>query len=68
MGSKISCLAGFWYHHVTIMGAHMHAFCYPLFESGTRTGLKTITLCRKDIRSNCLNSITDSKSDRDLYN
>ena len=22
--------------------------CYPLFESGTETGLRTITLCRKD--------------------
>ena len=26
----------------------MHAYHYPLDESGTKTGLRVITLCRKD--------------------
>ena len=26
----------------------MHAYRYPLFESGMKTGLLTIALCRKD--------------------
>ena len=49
--SKIGCLPGFIYHHLVIMSAHTHAHRYPLFESGTKTGLRTITLCRKDICS-----------------
>ena len=39
MGSKIGCLAGFWYHHVVTTSACTHAYCYPLFENGSTTGL-----------------------------
>ena len=39
MSSKIGCLPGFIYHHLVIMSAHTHAHHYPLFESGTKTGL-----------------------------
>ena len=28
--------------------AHMHAHCHILFESGTKTGLRMLALCRKD--------------------
>ena len=36
MGSKVGCFAGFCHHHVTITSAYMHAYRYPLFESGTK--------------------------------
>ena len=39
MGSKACCLAGFWHHRVTTMSARTHAYRYPLFESGSKTGL-----------------------------
>jgi len=28
---------------------HEHAYCFPSYESGTKTGLCMITLCRKDL-------------------
>ena len=31
------------------LSMHKHAYHCPLFESGTKTGLGTIALCRKDI-------------------
>ena len=48
MGPKIGCFAGFCYYHLTAMSAHTHAYRYPLVESGTKTGLRVIALCRKD--------------------
>ena len=48
-GLKVGCFAGFCHHHVTITSAYMHAYRYPLFESGT----KIIALCRKDIKLKC---------------
>ena len=46
MGPKVGCFAGFCHHR--LMSAHMLAYHYPLFESGTKAGLRVITLCRKD--------------------
>ena len=48
MGPKVGCFAGFYHHRLTTMSAHMHAYRYPLVESGMKTGLRAITLCRKD--------------------
>ena len=48
MGPKVGCFAGFCHHRLTAMSAHTHAYCYPLVESRTKTGLRTIALCRKD--------------------
>ena len=50
MGPKVGCFAGFCDHCLTTicMIAHMHVYCYPLFESGTKTDLKIIILWRKD--------------------
>ena len=48
MGPKAGCFAGFCHHYLTTMSAQTHAYCYPLFESGTKTGLRAIVLCRKD--------------------
>ena len=45
---NVGCFAGFCHHHLTAMSVHMHAYHYPLFESGTKTGLRVIALCRKD--------------------
>ena len=45
---KFGCFAGFCHHHLTTMSAHTHVYRYPLFESGTKTGLRMIALCRKD--------------------
>ena len=39
MGSKVGCFAGFYHHPVTTISVHTHAYCYPLFESGTKTDL-----------------------------
>jgi len=36
MGLKVGCLAGFFHHHVTTMSVHTHAYCYLLYESGTK--------------------------------
>ena len=48
MGLKVGCFAGFCDHCLTTMSAHMHAYHYPLYESGTKIGLRMIALCRKD--------------------
>ena len=45
---KVGCFAGFYDHHLMNMSAHMHAYHYPLFETGTKTDLRMIDLCRKD--------------------
>ena len=37
-GSKAGYLAGFWHHCAMTMSVRMHAYNYPLFESGSRTG------------------------------
>lgn len=39
MGLKVGCLAGFLHHYVMIMSVHTHAYHYPLYENGTKTGL-----------------------------
>jgi len=49
MGLTVGCLAGFYHHCVTTMSMHMHAYRYPLYESGTKAGLCMIALCRKDL-------------------
>ena len=36
MRSKAGCLAGFWHNRVTTMSPRMHAYRYPLFESGSK--------------------------------
>ena len=36
-GLKAGCLTGF--HCVMNMNVHMHAYCYPLFENASKTGL-----------------------------
>ena len=48
MGPKVGCFAGFCHHRLMTMSAQTHAYHYPLFESGTKTGLRAIVLCRKD--------------------
>ena len=48
MGLKVGCFAGFCHHRLTAMSSHMHAYRYPLVESGTKIGLRVITLRRKD--------------------
>ena len=50
-GPKVNCLAGFCHHRLVTTSVHMHAYCYTLYESGLKTGLWTIALCRKDMRS-----------------
>ena len=40
--------AGFYHHCLMTMSVHMHAYHYPLFESGTKTSYRTIALCKKD--------------------
>ena len=47
-GPKVGCLADFCHHRLTAMSAHMDAYRYPLVESGTKIGLRVITLRRKD--------------------
>ena len=38
---KLGCFTGFYHYRLTTMSAHTHAYqyTYPLFESGTKTGL-----------------------------
>ena len=48
MGPKVGCFAGFCHHRLTTISAQTHAYRYPLFESGTKIGLRAIVLCRKD--------------------
>ena len=45
---KFGCFTGFCHHRLTTMSAHTHAYRYPLVESGRKTGLRAIALCRKD--------------------
>ena len=45
---KVGCFAGFCDRNLTTISVYVHACRYPLLESGTKTGLKTIALCRKD--------------------
>ena len=47
-GPKVGCFAGFCHHRFIAMSARTHAYHYPLVESGTKTGLRAIALCRKD--------------------
>ena len=47
-GPKVGGFVGFCDHHLMTMSVHVHAYCYPLFESGMKTGLRMSTLCRKD--------------------
>ena len=49
MAPKVHCFAGFCHHRLVITSAHTHAYRYPLFKSGMKTGLWTIALCRKGI-------------------
>ena len=37
MAPKVHCFAGL--HVLVTMSVHKHAYCYPLFESGMKTGL-----------------------------
>ena len=46
MGPKVGCFAGFCHHHLMAMSAHTHTYQYPLVESGTKTGLRSIALYR----------------------
>ena len=46
---KVNYFCGFCNYRLVITSAHMHAYHYPLLESGMKTGLSTIALCRKDI-------------------
>ena len=48
MSLKVGCFAGFCHHRLTTMRLHMHAYPYPLVQSGTNTGLRAIALYRKD--------------------
>ena len=48
-GPKVGCFAGFFHHFCRPrVCAHTHGYRYSLFEIGTKTGLRTIALCRKD--------------------
>ena len=38
-GLKVYCFIGFFHHPVMTISAFMHAYCHPLFESGTKIGL-----------------------------
>ena len=49
MSLKVDCLAGLFHHHMMTTSMHTHAYCFPSYESGTKTGLCMITLCRKDL-------------------
>ena len=35
MTSKVGCLVSFCHHCLLTTSVHMHAYCYPLIESGT---------------------------------
>ena len=47
-GRKVGCFAGFCHHRLMAMNVHTHVYHYPLVESGMKTGLRVIALCRKD--------------------
>ena len=36
MGSKASCLTGFWHHRMMITSARIHAYHYSLFENESK--------------------------------
>ena len=38
--SQCSCFAHFCHNCVATVGAHMHTYLYPLFQSGTKKSLK----------------------------
>ena len=57
---RVGCFAGFCDHHLTTMSAHIHVYHYPLFESGTKVGLRMIASCRRD---RVLNTNINSKID-----
>ena len=50
MAPKVYCFAGFCHHCLVTTSVHMHVYRYPLFESGIKTGLRIIALCRKMLR------------------
>ena len=69
---KLDCFASLCHHRLVTMSVHMHPYHYPLFESGTKIGLWTIPLCRKDnyvgkIKYYYVNANNNSKIDF-LYN
>ena len=39
MAPQVNHFAGFCHHHLVNTSVHMHAYCYPLFESGMKTAL-----------------------------
>ena len=39
MAPEVNRFAGFCHHRLVTTSAHMHAYRYPLFESGIKTGL-----------------------------
>ena len=49
MAPKVNCFADFCRHRLVAKSAYTHTYRHPLFESGMKTGLQTITLCRKDV-------------------
>ena len=53
--TNIKCVKKKWARKlaVTTTSAHTHAYHYPLLESGTKTNLWTIVLCREDIKLTC---------------
>ena len=36
MAPKVNHFAGYCHHRLVTTSAHMHAYCYPLFESGIK--------------------------------
>ena len=50
-GPKVGCFALFCHYCLVTMSVHTHTYHYPLFESGMKTGLCVIALCRKNIAS-----------------
>ena len=53
MGPKVGSFAGFCHHCLATTSVHIHAYHYPLLESGMKTGLWTIPLYEKDIARLC---------------
>ena len=39
MAPEVNHFAGFCHHRLVTTSVHMHAYRYPLFESGIKTGL-----------------------------
>ena len=46
MGLKVNCFIGFFQHPVMAKSAFTCVYRHPLFESGTKTGLRTIAVHR----------------------